>query len=91
MRRFSDTKSLRSSGERLGRDGLSERVIELVCEFHLDPTYKGAIALAGRLHAISLACGYDDYWSEKAAIGFHREMRDLENLAARRASLREGG
>jgi hypothetical protein len=67
-----DTKALRKEGARLGRAGLSERVIQIINEF--DGTYIGAMVLVGRMRAIATAAGYDAYWSEKVGHGFHGEM-----------------
>ena len=72
------SKTLREHGKRLGREGLSKRVIKLIDEYgELDGSYKGAMILAGRLKAISQAAKYDEYWSEKVDIGFHREMCEI--------------
>jgi len=69
------SKELRGRGEKLGREGLSLRVIELIEEF--DGSYKGAMILAGHLKAIAQAAKFDEYWSEKVDIGFHNEMTHL--------------
>lgn len=75
MQHLQWAKELRKEGERLGRAGLSERVIELVKDF--DGSYKGAMHLAGQLKAISQAAKFDDYWTEKVERGFHREHEQL--------------
>jgi hypothetical protein len=75
-----DTATLKAEGERLGRAGLAERVLQLVKEFAADGSYKAAIELAGRMHAIAIACKYDDYWQEKAETGYRRELFDLRNI-----------
>lgn len=78
-----NSKKLRKQGERLGRDGLSERVNQLVLEFvkkYPDGHYREGIMLAGRLHAIFLATGPNDYWREVAERGFYAEMNDLHNF-----------
>ena len=59
-----------------------ERVLQLVKEFEADGSYKGAIELAGRMHAIAIACKYDDYWQEKAETGYRRELFDLRKATA---------
>jgi hypothetical protein len=82
MLRRGDTEALKFQGKRLGRAGLAERVIELVEEFQKAPTYIKAITLAGRLSAIVVACKFDDYWTEKAQDGWHREMHALHDIAA---------
>lgn len=77
-----DAAKLEREGERLGRAGLAERVLQLIKEFEADGSYKGAIILAGRMHAIAIACKYDDYWQEKALIGYRRELFDLRHVIA---------
>lgn len=72
-----DWKALKTQGERLGRDGLSERVFTLVDEFNENRTYKNAMVLAGRLKAIAQAATYDSYWDEKMSQGFQFEKYDL--------------
>ena len=71
-------KELRQEGKRLGRAGMSARVIQVVDEFYGNgPSYKGAMILAGRLKAIAQAAKSDGYWDEQVSKGFHREMGDL--------------
>lgn len=82
MRRAGDTAALRDQGERLGRAGLSRRIISLVAEFQKNPTYIGAVILAGRLSAIATACKFDEYWREKSEDGFIKEMHILHDLPA---------
>jgi len=74
------SKKLRSDGERLGREGLSKRVIQLVDDYAEDGSYKGAMILAGRMKAIAQAAGFDDYWKEKVDIGYHKERDFLSVL-----------
>lgn len=72
------SKGLREQGARLGRDGLSQRVNDLVLEFarkHPDGHYLEGIKLAGRLRAISLAARVDTYWGEKTDQGFYDEAQ----------------
>lgn len=70
-------------GRQIGRARLAGRVLELVAEFNRsEQTYSDAIALAGRMRAIAMACQYDDYWDEKAAGGFHNELNALEASAS---------
>ena len=71
-------RKLREHGARLGRAGLSKRVVDLVAEF--DGSYKGAMILAGRLRAIAQAAGFDSYWSEKVNRGYHDETFVLAKL-----------
>lgn len=72
-----DLKELKNQGQRLGRDGLSERVFTLVDEFNENRTYKNAMVLAGRLKAIAQAATYDSYWDEKMSQGFQFEKHDI--------------
>lgn len=55
--RAGDTLDLKTQGARLGRAGLSQRVIELVANFQRNPSYISAIILAGRLSAVATAWG----------------------------------
>lgn len=73
-------KKLKAQGNRLGRQGLSERVFTLVDEFNEDRSYKNAIILAGKLKAISQAAKSDSYWDEKCSAGFEHEHHDLEEV-----------
>lgn len=71
-------KDLRKEGARLGRAGMSQRVIEIIEEF--DGSYIGAMILAGRMKAIAQAAKCDGYWDEKVNKGFIRELSDIENF-----------
>jgi hypothetical protein len=72
---------LKKQGRRLGRQMLAERVIALVRKWdESDGSYIGAIQLAGRLHAIALACRFDSYWEEKAFFGFHDEFHKIQRF-----------
>ena len=71
-------KQLRKEGKRLGRAGLSQRVIKLVSRF--DGSYKEAMTLAGRLKAITQAAKFDGYWDEKCCIGFQKEYEEIQNF-----------
>lgn len=73
-------KELNKQGARLGRSGLSARVLYLVEEFIKDPTYKKAMQLAGRLRAISIAAKFDEYWTEQVNNGFQLECHELRNF-----------
>ncbi len=79
-------KELKLQGERLGREGLSERVFQLVEEFQKDPTPKGAMHLSGQLKAIAQAANFDCYWKEKVSNGYHAERLDLAQFEPRGVS-----
>ena len=64
---------MKATGDKLGREGMSQRVIAAVSEF--DGSYKGAMRLAGRLKAISQMAAADEYWREQVDHGFQLERR----------------
>ena len=75
------SRLLREHGERLDREGLSQRIHAVVQEYieaNPDGHYKEAMILAGRLHALSLASRFDVYWKEQADKGFMRELQDIQ-------------
>lgn len=85
IRAIEMAKELRVEGERLGRDGLSRRVHELVAAYikeNPDGNYREAIMLAGRLHAVYTALDPHDYWREVADRGFSAEQWDLRKFEA---------
>lgn len=90
IRHLEEAKILRKHGERIGRAGISERIILLVNHFiKHDGSYLGAIKLAGRLHAIFIAAKYSDYWTEKAQDGYAEEFRDIQNFQPMTAEISE--
>jgi hypothetical protein len=70
-----EAKELKKHGKRLGRAGLSQYIIKAVGEF--DGSYKGAIELAGMLHAATIAARADDYWTEKSQRGYRKALHEL--------------
>jgi hypothetical protein len=80
--RIQDVRKIQKEGERLGRLGLSLRVIDLVAEFQKNPNYHQAMILAGRMRVIACAAGQDDYWREQIGKGESREMFDITKVAA---------
>lgn len=76
-----EAKELRKQGDRLGRAGMSQRVLNLVNEFNKDQTYKGAMQLAGELKAIAIAAKCDDYWNEQVTKGYRRELFNITRFA----------
>lgn len=74
-------KDKRKSGEMLGRDGISQRIIALATEISTG-SYKDAITKAGRISVLVDAASYDEYWNEKANIGKNLEECTLENFIA---------
>lgn len=77
-------KALKEAGSKLGREGLSKRVLALIATF--DGSYKGAMVLAGRMKAIAQAAKGDSYWSEKVDDGFHKERVELTARVPERVS-----
>ena len=81
-----EAKNLRKQFERLGRDGISQRINDLVLGFakqYPNGHYKEGIMLAGRLHALFLATPPIDYWREVAQRGYRAETYDLEKFEKR--------
>jgi hypothetical protein len=86
IRNLEISKELRKEGKRLGRDGLSQRINDLVLGFAKDNpegNYREGIILAGKLHAIFLATGPNDYWREVAERGFDKEVFDIKKFQKR--------
>ena len=78
-----EAKELRKQGKRIGRAGMSQRVLILVNDFvKNDGSYKGAMELAGRLRAITIAAKCDDYWSQKVNHGYTNELFDITKFEA---------
>lgn len=69
------SKTLRGYGTKLGREGMSLRVLGAVAEF--DGSYKGAMILSGRLKAIAQMAKSDDYWDEQVQKGYKLEIELL--------------
>ena len=78
-----EAKELRKQGARINRAGMSQRVLILVNEFvKNDGSYKGAMKLAGRLKAITIAARCDEYWSEQVNKGYTKELFDITKFDA---------
>ncbi|WP_138438534.1 hypothetical protein [Marinobacter alexandrii] len=71
----------RKAGEILRRGGISSRIIELARDIS-EGTYKGAIEKAGQIRELVDAASFDDYWTEKAAIGIRREQGILASIVS---------
>ena len=82
MNSLADSKILRESFPRFKRPGISERVLQICTELMKEPTYFKAIHAAGQMRALALAANADNYWSEKATIGFHDEVWWLQHHQA---------
>lgn len=86
---FEWSKRLRSAGEVLRRDGLSQRAAAIMVELVTTTgSYKAAMVAVGRMKAIAQAAKYDGYWTEQVDDGFHKEMAWLEAEARRVAATR---
>jgi hypothetical protein len=70
-------KQLKGAGKKLGRDGLSERAIEIMDEFKKAPTYREAMKVVGRMKALAQAAKFDAYWDEQVQKGFDAEFVKL--------------
>lgn len=74
--RISDAAKFRAEGQRIGREGMSKRVMEAVTQWRAaGETYKGAMLLAGRLKAIAAMASNDEYWREQVDKGVGIEIR----------------
>ena len=69
---------LRVIGNSIGRDGVSERAIELINSF--DGSYKGAVILCGQLSVLAKVCSFDSYWDEQVKKGVRSEEFFLSTL-----------
>ncbi len=79
---FEWSKRLRSAGEVLRRDGLSQRAAAIMVDLVTTTgSYKSAMAIAQ-------AAKYDGYWTEQVDDGFHKEMAWLEAEARKIAAAR---
>lgn len=84
------SKTLRVRGVKLGREGMSQRVLAAVADFEsAGKSYKGAMYLAGRLKAIAQMAASDEYWAEQVDDGFIRELRTLPTPQDREAGENE--
>jgi hypothetical protein len=63
----------REVGEKLGRGGISQRIITIASEIS-EGTYKEAIEKAGQISVLVESASFDDYWHEKAKSGQYLEM-----------------
>lgn len=78
IRHLEEARDLRKQGARLGRAGMSQRVIQLVLQYVDEGmSYKKAIELTGRIHAIAIATRADEYWNEKMRAGYAAELHDI--------------
>ena len=78
IRHLDEAKELRKHGERIGRAGMSQYVIKVVDEF--DGSYKGAMKLAGKLKAITIAAKCDQYWDEMWRRGYTPALYEISKF-----------
>ena len=65
-------KELRVAGDNLGREGMSLMAQEFIAEYVRDGcTYKGAMALAGKLSLLAKCATCDQYWHEQVDKGIY--------------------
>lgn len=67
---------LRKWGDKVGRQGMSKEAQKLINEY--DGSYKGTMALCGKLSLIAKAATCDDYWHEQVNKGVRRQEFDIE-------------
>ncbi len=74
MTGLDDYRLFKAEGERIDREGMSQRAIKAVEEWQASgATYKGAMILAGRLKAVAMMASADEYWREQVDKGMHKE------------------
>ena len=56
-----------------GRSGIADRILEIAKEIVVDNSLKRAVIGAGQLKLLAEICEADDYWGEKARLGFLNE------------------
>jgi hypothetical protein len=76
-------KKIREAGSVLGREKLAIRVLEIAKEIIEDGSYKRAIRGAGQMKVVAKACGFDEYWDEKAMSGEINEEYNITQAANR--------
>lgn len=75
-----EAKKLKKEFDRLGRDGISQRAIELLNKYineNPEHNYKEITKLIGRFHALYLSIDNTDYWKEIADRGYRPEIFEL--------------
>ena len=75
-----NSKTMRKYGLEIGRQGIAQTVIEICKKVAEEENYIESIKALGELHAIALACKFDDYWEEKRLTGFYRRVAIAERL-----------
>ena len=74
-----DSKTLRKYGLKIGRQGIAQEVIAICKKVADEENYIESIKALGELHALALACKFDDYWDEKRTVGFYRRIEKAES------------
>jgi hypothetical protein len=67
----------RRMGKAIGREWLAKRAIEIARKIADADSHQYAIMGVGRMNALFMACGYDDYLDEKTNIGQTSEEFNL--------------
>lgn len=70
---------LREIGDKIGRAGMSELVINAVNQFD-SGSCKEAMELCGKLEQIAKMATCDSYWNEKVLIGRNKMISKLEDI-----------
>lgn len=74
-----DSKILRKYCQKLGREGVAKRIIELAAEIVKgEGAYQSTIRNAGKIRALAMGCNWDDYWGEKSGIGFQEMVSEAK-------------
>lgn len=68
-----DAKVLKKYCDKLGREGMTARIVELAKEIVESPLYgQKVMEKAGMIRAICTGAKCDGYWDEKQEIGRHK-------------------
>lgn len=78
IKTIKDSKTLKKYGEKMGREKIAWRIIELCKEVAKEENYIDAVKTAGRLRAIAMACKFDCFWEEKMNDGYFAEIYRAE-------------
>lgn len=67
-----DAKILRAYCEKLGREGVAKRIIEIAQEIvGGEGAYISTLRNAGKIRALCVGAKMDCYWDEKQSMGFY--------------------
>jgi len=84
IRQIEEAKVLRKYCEKLGRQGIAERIIQIAEKIVArDGAYIETMKLAGQIRALCVGSKCDCYWDEKQFIGFSDMYWEAEKATAK--------